>query len=133
MTPGEDRSREQVVNGSALPASIVEDRLSVTVVRGLIGRQRVALGASQPLRMKSLQQIVITRRFVHLRKIAVPTHQSFQQMAAALPLAGGYRLETQACVERSIDDRRRLLPNVKEAFGERMKTEYVLVFHKKRC
>lgn len=60
----------------------------------------------------------------HIRKIEVPTHQVFVEMGQGV----GLKLKEQHT--RTIDERRRILPYMQQAFGKRMSTEYVLVFQK---
>ncbi len=65
----------------------------------------------------------------HIRKIEIPTHLAFVEIARALDVPGtGFTRE--AIVERALDDRRRLLPYMREAFGNRMRTEYVVMLRK---
>lgn len=65
----------------------------------------------------------------HIRKVEVPTHRAFVEIGAALA-PPGHRLACEAVIERTLDDRRRLLPYMQEAFGRRMRTEYVVVLRK---
>ena len=60
----------------------------------------------------------------HIRKIQIPTHKVFTDIALHLGL------ELISEYERMIDIRKRVLPYVRESFGERMSTEYVLVYKK---
>lgn len=60
----------------------------------------------------------------HIRKLEVPTHEVFAEIGGAVGLA----LKRQ--YQRTINERLRLLPYMKEAFGKRMSTEYVLIFQK---
>lgn len=60
----------------------------------------------------------------HIRKVQVPTHQIFEEMAASMGL------EIINEYVRTINANRRVLPYVRESFGNRMSTEYVLVFRK---
>lgn len=62
-----------------------------------------------------------------VRRRLVPTHRLLALMAEALP---GPRLELVGCVERTMDDRRRVMPYLQDRFGPRMRTEYVLVFRR---
>lgn len=66
----------------------------------------------------------------HIRKVEVPTHDIFGQMIEKMVLGDGHRLTQVACIERTIDDRRRLLPYMQKAFGRRMRTEYVVIYQK---
>lgn len=65
----------------------------------------------------------------HIRKVEIPTHLAFVDMGQALDPAGP-RLVHEAVWERTLDDRRRLLPYMQEAFGRRMRTEYVVVLRR---
>jgi uncharacterized protein (DUF3084 family) len=60
----------------------------------------------------------------HIRKTVIRTDEVFCELASAT----GLRLKHK--YERTISERLRLLPYMKEAFGERMATEYVLIFQK---
>lgn len=60
----------------------------------------------------------------HIRKMEVPTHSVFVEIGRAL----GLKLKKN--YTRTINQRRRILPYIQEAFGKRMDTEYVLVFQK---
>ncbi len=59
----------------------------------------------------------------HIRRVAVPTHKVFVEMARPL----GLQLARQHI--RTISERRRVMPYM-SAFGSRMRTEYVLIFQK---
>lgn len=59
----------------------------------------------------------------HIRRVDVPTHKVFVEMARPL----GLRLARQHV--RTISERRRVMPYM-SAFGTRMSTEYVLIFQK---
>jgi DNA modification methylase len=60
----------------------------------------------------------------HIRKIQVPTHKALIQFGES----SGLELVEKHI--RTIEASKRILPYVREAFGERMSTEYVLVFKK---
>jgi hypothetical protein len=59
----------------------------------------------------------------NIRKVAVPTHDIFVEIASEV----GFRLKKRYV--RTISERRRLLPYMSQ-FGGRMSTEYVLVFQR---
>ena len=61
----------------------------------------------------------------NVRRIAVPTDELFVEIAAGL---GGLELEVHQ--SRVIHDRRRVMPYLADAFGERMRTEYVIVWRR---
>lgn len=67
----------------------------------------------------------------HIRKVEIPTHDVFSAIGNRLS-KNGYFLRTVEKYTRTIDDRKRLLPYMQEAFGNRMRTEYVLVLQKLR-
>ncbi len=60
----------------------------------------------------------------HLRKVKIPTHKVFAEMGRI------HGLVLKREYTRTINERRRVLPYMKEAFGNRMSTEYVLIFQK---
>lgn len=61
----------------------------------------------------------------HIRKLEIPTHKAFTEMFQEM----GLYLENE--YTRTISDRRRVLPYMLDSFGERMSTEYVLIYQKK--
>ncbi|MEO3863634.1 DNA methyltransferase [Acrocarpospora sp. B8E8] len=63
----------------------------------------------------------------NIRRIHVPTHQIF---AAIAPQLSDGLLEAEVVYERTIHDRRRVMPYLEKAFGERMRTEYVVVLRR---
>jgi DNA modification methylase len=60
----------------------------------------------------------------HIRKTEVPTHKVFTEIATSF----GMKLVSEET--RVIDSKKRVLPYVREGFGNRMSTEYVLVYKK---
>jgi hypothetical protein len=66
----------------------------------------------------------------HIRKTQIPTNELLIQIATQLTLPAGHSLRLEQQIERTIDDRKRLLPYMTEAFGQRMRTEYVIVLQK---
>lgn len=63
----------------------------------------------------------------NIRKVQVLTHRL---LAALAEEATGGRLALERAHERVIHDRRRVMPYIEQAFGPRMRTEYVLVLRK---
>jgi DNA modification methylase len=61
----------------------------------------------------------------NIRRVRIPTHELFAELAEQLP--GPRRLSVEALQERTISDRRRVMPYLETAFGARMRTEYVLI------
>lgn len=80
--------------------------------------------------LKPEKRLVLVVCPSHLRKIEVPSHKVFIEMGKHLRFPGEYFFKCELLVERTIDDGRRLLPYMREAFGERMRTEYVIVLRK---
>jgi SAM-dependent methyltransferase len=64
----------------------------------------------------------------NIRKVRIATHEIFAELSQELP---GQPVEVEALLERTIHDRRRVMPYLEAAFGERMRTEYVLVLQRK--
>lgn len=62
----------------------------------------------------------------HIRKIEIPTHKVFTEIASSL----GMKLVAEHI--RTIDAGKRVLPHVRGGFGNRMSTEYVLIFKKRK-
>lgn len=63
----------------------------------------------------------------HIRKIDIPTHKVFTEIAFS------YGMKLISEFTRTIDSSKRVLPYVRGAFGNRMSTEYVLVYQKGEC
>jgi SAM-dependent methyltransferase len=63
----------------------------------------------------------------NIRRVRVATHNLFASMA---PAASQGRLVVEDTHERTIHDHRRVMPYLESAFGERMRTEYVLVLRR---
>jgi 16S rRNA G966 N2-methylase RsmD len=74
--------------------------------------------------LKSKRHAIIVICPSHIRKVPVPTHDVFVELARA------HQLELKGKKQRTISVRRRILPYMQENFGQRMETEYVLVFQK---
>ncbi|MDA8283253.1 MAG: DNA methyltransferase [Actinomycetota bacterium] len=63
----------------------------------------------------------------NVRRVPIPTHRLLTELASVAP--GDRRLELVDCRERTIHDHRRVMPYL-EAFGQRMRTEYVLLLRR---
>jgi SAM-dependent methyltransferase len=61
----------------------------------------------------------------NIRRVAIPTHQIFAELVERL--TGGRTLSVEALHQRTIHDRRRVMPYLEASFGTRMRTEYVLI------
>jgi DNA modification methylase len=60
----------------------------------------------------------------NIRRVRVDTHNVF---AALAPVVSDGRLEIEDTYARTIHDHRRVMPYLEQSFGERMRTEYVVV------
>lgn len=60
----------------------------------------------------------------NIRRVRVDTHDVFAELA---PLVSAGRLEVEETYARTIHDHRRVMPYLEQSFGERMRTEYVVV------
>ena len=60
----------------------------------------------------------------NIRRVRVDTHDVFAELA---PLVSAGRLEIEDTYARTIHDHRRVMPYLEQSFGERMRTEYVVV------
>jgi hypothetical protein len=65
----------------------------------------------------------------NIRKVRIPTHRILADLASSSPPIGP-GLEVVTMRERTIHYRRRVMPYLEKSFGERMRTEYVLVLRK---
>jgi hypothetical protein len=64
----------------------------------------------------------------NVRRVPIPTHRLLTELANAAP--SHRRLNLVDCRERTIHDHRRVMPYLEAAFGQRMRTEYVLVLQR---
>lgn len=60
----------------------------------------------------------------NIRRVRVETHAAFAELA---PIVSDGGLEIEDTYARTIHDHRRVMPYLEHAFGERMRTEYVIV------
>ncbi|MCB9149548.1 MAG: hypothetical protein H6641_12380 [Caldilineaceae bacterium] len=75
--------------------------------------------------LRTHKHIIIVVCPSHMRKVDVPTHDILVELGRD----AGLKLKQKHT--RTISKRKRILPYMKEAFGQRMSTEYVLVFQKR--
>lgn len=61
-----------------------------------------------------------------IRDVAVPTHRALAELAAEAPCS----LTLVDELERTLDDSRRVMPYLQTGFGQRMRTEYILVLRR---
>ena len=66
----------------------------------------------------------------NIRKVRVPTHEFFAALSQR-PIDGKRRFDVEELHERTIHDRRRVMPYLEASFGPRMRTEYVLVLRRR--
>jgi hypothetical protein len=64
----------------------------------------------------------------NVRRVRIPTHRLLIDLAGTAP--PDRRLELIDCRERIIHDHRRVMPYLETAFGQRMRTEYVMVLRR---
>lgn len=74
--------------------------------------------------LKARRHAIIVVCPSHIRKVEVPTHE------VLIEIGREHGLKLKKKYIRTINERRRILPYLQEAFGKRMDTEYVLVFQK---
>ncbi len=63
----------------------------------------------------------------NIRRVRIDTHDVFAEIA---PLVSHGCLEVEDTYARTIHDGRRVMPYIEQSFGERMRTEYVLVMRR---
>ncbi len=113
---------EQTVNvlnalrASSTPQAKLAQRYFVDMKRALLEMARV---------LKPGGNTIIVVCPSHIRKTEVPTHRVLGELGRDCGLI------PERCYERTISERRRILPYLKEAFGKRMDTEYVLILRKR--
>jgi DNA modification methylase len=90
--------------------------------RYFIDMYRVVSEISRVLKRRKHAIIVVCPS--HIRKVEVPTHKILMEIGNSIGLT------PKKCYTRTIDAGRRVLPFAKESFGNRMSTEYVLIFQK---
>lgn len=102
---------------------LIDPRKANVVQRYFQDMYKVLLEINRVLKPQKHAVIVVCPS--HIRKIQVPTHKIFSEMASKVGLT---LVEEHV---RNIDSSRRLLPHVRGKFGNRMDTEYVLVYQKR--
>jgi DNA modification methylase len=108
----------------ALVRALYDDRKRAWVVhRYFRDMERVLAESARVVRPGG--RIVLVVCPSNIRRVRIPTHELFADLAERLP--GPRRLSVEALHERTISDRRRVMPYLEVAFGARMRTEYVLI------
>lgn len=111
---------------SALKSLEARDQRQACLIQRYFMDMYTALGEmSRVLRPNGHVFIVVCPS--HVRQVQIPTHTAFTEMGQALGL------RCLAEYQRTINGNRRVLPYMREAFGDRMYTEYVLVYQKGRA
>src|SRR5919202_1410322 len=64
VTLGPDRPGKEVEDRPAAAAAVVQDRGTMPIMGGLVGRQRMPLGTAQPVRMQDAEQEGIARLLI---------------------------------------------------------------------
>jgi DNA modification methylase len=100
----------------------VDKRKAFLFYRYFSDMQRVMSEIARVLKPSKHAIIVVCPS--HIRKIQIPTHKALKEFGES------FGLELVKKHIRTIDASKRILPYVRESFGERMSTEYVLVFRK---
>ena len=97
-------------------------RRSKLIERYFVDMYRTLHEITRVLRAQRYAIIVVCPS--HIRKVEIPTHKIFVEMGATM----GMELVHE--YTRTISAKRRVLPYVRKSFGNRMSTEYVLIFRK---
>jgi DNA modification methylase len=102
--------------------SQIDQRRAVLIQRYFQDMKKVLKETKRVLRPGKSAVLVVCPS--HIRKLQIPTHKVFTDIAVPMGL------ELISEHERTIDSSKRVLPYVRESFGDRMSTEYVLVYKK---
>jgi DNA modification methylase len=100
----------------------LDSRKAFLIQRYFLDMQKALLNMCRVLKHGKYVVIVVCPS--HIRKIEVPTHKVFTEIGRTI----GLQLIDEHT--RTIDGRKRVLPYMRESFGERMSLEYVLAFRK---
>ncbi|MCD9186653.1 MAG: site-specific DNA-methyltransferase [Pyrinomonadaceae bacterium] len=100
----------------------ISDTQAKLTERYFVDMYRVVSEINRVLKRRKHAIIVVCPS--HIRKVEVPTHKILIEIGNSIGLS------SKKCYTRTIDAGRRILPFAKESFGNRMSTEYVLVFQK---
>lgn len=105
----------------------IDLRKAATVRRYFVDMWKVLAEIGRVLRPGRHAALIVCPS--NIRKISIPTHHAFEEMAQAMELPHGCHFTRVLLRERTISDRRRLMPYM--GMEERMRTEYVLVLQKR--
>ncbi len=102
----------------------VDKRKAFLLYRYFTDMKQVISEISRVLKPRKHAIIVVCPS--HIRKVQIPNHEALAEIGDSF----GLKLVEKRV--RTIEIKKRVLPYVREAFGDRMSTEYVLVFQKRR-
>jgi DNA modification methylase len=117
-----DENISESANITISQLTLLDKRKAFLVQRYFQDMQKVISEMGRVLKAGKFAVIVVCPS--HIRKVAVPTHTVFNELAAS----AGLNLISEHL--RTIDSGKRLLPHVRGEFGNRMSTEYVLIYQK---
>lgn len=120
--PDEKLSSFPVALQTLVKLSQQDTRQSILIQRYWLDMCAVFEQISRVLKPEGHTVIVVCPS--HIRKVEIPTHRLLTEIAQS----NGLVLKEERT--RTIDAGRRVLPYVKAAFGDRMTTEYVLIYQK---
>ena len=107
-------------------AELSDDRKRSWIVHRYFDDMARVLGeASRVLRSGGHMVCVVCPS--NIRRVRVPTHTLLAEMAPVISEGALTQVEMH---ERTISDRRRVMPYIEASFGPRMRTEYVLVLRR---
>lgn len=107
-------------------AALREDRKRAWIVHRYFNDMGAVLKESARV-VKPGGHVILVVCPSNIRKVRVATHELFAEVA---PAVSDGQLEVEQTYERTIHDHRRVMPYLESAFGERMRTEYVVVLRK---
>ncbi len=118
----EDASLGNLACSTVKQLAEIDMRRAFLVQRYFQDMKKVLKETNRVLRPRKKAVLVVCPS--HIRKLQIPTHKVFTDIAVPLGL------ELISEHERMIDGSKRVLPYIRESFGDRMSTEYVLVYKK---
>lgn len=122
--PDEKLSSFPVALQTLVKLSQQDSRQAILIQRYWLDMHAVFEQISRVLKPESHAVIVVCPS--HIRKVEIPTHRLLTEIAQS------YGLILKEERTRTIDAGRRVLPYMQAAFGDRMSTEYVLVYQKEK-
>lgn len=123
-----DQERDKRLSGFSLVNTVLDElsendrRQSILIERYYVDMYQALLEMERVLKAGSHAVIVVCPS--HIRKVEIPTHKIFSEIGSTM----GLELINE--YTRTISAKHRVLPYVRKSFGNRMSTEYVLIFRK---